>query len=72
MRINKEELQKLGQKNDRELWSEIQSIASQYGYNLPSEMPPRDKMDKIRSALLGVEKLNLSDAVKILNAYKKK
>lgn len=72
MRVNKEELARLAQKSDAELWGEIQSIASKYGYALPKEIPPREKMEKIRAALTGVERLNLSDAAKILNAYKKK
>ena len=72
MRINKEEMAKLAEKNDEELWREIQAIAKKYGYALPSGVPPKESMAKIRSTLLGAEKLSLGDAAKILSAYKRK
>ena len=72
MRVNKDELAKLAQKSDAELWQEIQGIAARHGYTLSEAMPSRENMQKIRSAMLGVERINLSDAARIINAHKKK
>ena len=72
MKINKEEMKRLAEKSDSELWNEIQSIAKKHGYTLPSAMPKHEDIEKIRRALLGVEKINLTDAAKIMNNYKKK
>ena len=72
MKVNKDDLAKLAEKSDAELWQQIQAIAESHGYSLPAKMPSRENMQKIRSAMLGMEKLNISDAAKILNSYKKK
>ena len=72
MKINKDEMKRLAGKSDSELWNEIQSLAKKHGYSLPSAMPKHEDIEKIRRALLGVEKINLTDAAKIMNSYKKK
>jgi len=72
MRINKEEMAKLAEKNDEELWREIQAIAKKHGFTLPSSVPSKENMAKIRNTLLGAEKLSLGEAAKILSAFKKK
>ena len=71
MKVNKEQLKALAQKSDQELWAEILALAKKHGYNLPEAMPKHDDIERIRRALLGVEKISLSDAVKIMNSYKK-
>ena len=71
MKVNKEEMKRLAEKSDSELWIEIQSLAKSHGYNLPDAMPKHEDLEKIRRALSGIEKINLSDAVKIMNRYKK-
>ena len=72
MKINKEQMKKLCEKSDEELWSEIQAMAKSHGYTLPSAVPKHEDIEKIRRALSGVEKINLSDAVRIMNSYRKK
>ena len=71
MKVNKEQMKKLAQKSDAELWAEIQALAKSHGYTLPSAMPKHEDIEKIRRALLGVEKISLTDAAKIINSYKK-
>ena len=71
MRINKEELKRLAEKPDAELWREIVSMAKSHGYNLPEKPPKHEDIDKIRRALSGSEKISLTDAAKIMNSYKK-
>lgn len=72
MKVNKEEMKKLAQKSDSELWQEIQAMAKKHGYSLPCEMPKHEDIEKIRRALSGIEKISLSDAARIVNGYKKK
>ncbi len=72
MKVNKNDLQKLASKNDSELWEEIRAIASKHGYTLPTGMPTHTDMEKIRAAMLGIEKINLTEAMRIINTCKKK
>ncbi len=71
MKINKEELKQLAEKNDSELWGEIQKIAGSHGYKLPESSPGHENLEKIRRALSGAEKMNLADAARIINSCKK-
>lgn len=71
MRVNKEELARLAEKSDEELWREIRKLAKGHGFTLPEATPSRENIEKIRRAMLGVEKISLSDAAKIINSYKK-
>ena len=72
MKVNKEQLEKLASKSDMALWAEIQEIASRHGLTIPPKMPSHASMEKLRSAMLGVEKINLADATKLINSYKNK
>ena len=72
MKINKEEIKILAEKGDRELWMGIREIASKNGFNLPETQPPHKDLERIRSIISGKEKIGLSDAMKILNSYKKR
>ncbi len=72
MKIDREQLAALAKKSDGELWNTIQKIAGEYGYTLPKNPPPGNEMDKIRNIMSGSEKINMRDAVKILNTYKKR
>ena len=71
MKVNKDELKRLAEKSDKELWESIQQMAKAKGYNLPSEAPSHRDIEKIRRAMLGFEKISLRDASKIMQSYKK-
>ena len=71
MKVNKEQMKKLAEKSDSELWAEIIALAKSHGYTLPEAMPKHEDIERIRRALLGVEKISLSEAAKIMNSYKK-
>ena len=71
MKFNKEQLKKLAERPDEELWREIFLMAKSHGYTLPEQTPRHEDIEKIRRALSGCEKISLSDAAKIMNAYKK-
>lgn len=70
MKVNKEQMKRLAEKNDAELWAEILSIAKSHGYNLSGTTPKSEDLEKIRRVLLGAEKISLADATRIINNYK--
>ena len=67
MKINKEKLEALCALGDEELWREIRTIASTYGFSLPEGTPPHSEMQKMRDAVSGGVKINLSEALRIIN-----
>ena len=70
MRINKEQLDALVRLPDDELWQKIRSMAGGYGVTLPSATPSHSEMMQLRSAVNG-NKINLSEAMRLLNNYRK-
>lgn len=72
MKINKDQLKGLAQKSDTELWQEIQGMAKSHGYKLPEATPKHEDLEKIRRALLGIEKISLAEAARIMSSYKNK
>ena len=71
MKVNREQLEAYAALGDEALWSEIRKIAGSKGFNLPEATPSHEQMMKIRSAMLSVEKLSLSDALRMVNEYKR-
>ncbi len=72
LKINKEELAALAKKSDGELWQTIHKIACEHGYKLPENPPTAAEMDKIRSIMAGDGKINMREAARLLNTYKKR
>ena len=72
MKINKDELKRLAEKSDEELWAAITQMAKGRGYDLQLGTPSKETIEKIRRALSGAEKLGMMDAVRIINNYKNK
>ena len=70
MKIDKEKLAAFAAMPDSELWEQIKSIAASHGFKLPNTPPPRSELQKIRSAL-GADKINLTEALRVLNNYRK-
>ena len=72
MKINKEELKRLSEKSDADMWAEILRIASSRGFELQKTPPKAEDLERIRRALSGAEKISLGEAAKIMNSYKNK
>lgn len=72
MKFDANALHALTAKNDRELWAAIRMIAAKNGLSLAEEAPPPSEMERLRGILSGAEKLSPSDAMKIVNDFKKK
>ena len=72
MKIDKEMLKSLATKPDGELWGVISGLAKSRGYELPEATPSKEEMAKIRSLLNDVEKINMREAIRFVNNYRKK
>lgn len=71
MKIDKEKLAKLLEKNDEDLWREVVILADKKGFKLPSAPPPKSEMEKMRAAVAHGGTFNLAKAAKILDNYRK-
>lgn len=70
MKIDKEKIEALAALPDDALWREAVRMAATYGFNLPEKTPPKETLDKLRSAVLG-GKINVMDAARIMKEYRK-
>ena len=70
MRFDKTKIDALAALPDDMLWAEIVKIANGFGYALPKQTPPHDELEKIRDAAKS-QKINVSEALRIVNQYKK-
>ena len=71
MKIDKEKISALAALDDNALWTQIRTIANSHGFKLPQTTPKHEQMEKLRFAITGSDKINLTDAIKILNQYRK-
>ena len=71
MRFDREKLEALASMPDEKLWAEVVRIADSFGYSLPRETPPHSELEKMRSAARA-EKINVADALRLVNQYKRK
>ena len=72
MKINREKLSEITKQGDEELWATIRGIAGRYGIKLPDKTPSENEMSRLRGALSGTERVSLSDAMEILNTYRRR
>lgn len=71
MKIDKEKLDALIAMPDDKLWAEIRSIALSHGIKLPEKTPAHSEMEKMRAAANSGARLNLAQAVRLINDYRK-
>ena len=70
MRFNKSQLEALAALPDDRLWDEVIKIASGFGYSLPKNPPSHEELEKMRDIVRG-DKINPSEALRLVNQYKK-
>ena len=70
MRFDREKLEALAALPDDQLWAEVVRIAESYGYSLPQKTPSHEDLEKMRAAARS-ERINLSEAMRLINQYKK-
>ena len=71
MKLDKDKLCRMLAEDDETLWREIRSIAKGHGLNLPDTPPPHSEMERLRSTVGDGSRINLTDAIKIINSYKR-
>ncbi len=71
MKINTERLSKFAELDDASLWSAMLGVAEAHGQKINAPMPSHSDMDRIRRILRGEEKIGMTEAMRILNSYKK-
>jgi hypothetical protein len=71
MRLNPEKIKALCALPDAQMWASIRSVAASHGITLPEKCPDEKTMSEIRSAASGGVKINLSEAIRVINSYKK-
>jgi hypothetical protein len=71
LKLNKESLRALCEKDDRELWESIRNIAKEHGYTLSEGAPSKEQLARVRSILSGEVKFSYGEAMRLLNEYKK-
>ena len=71
MKIDKEKIATLCALPDDALWAEIVKIGAEYGFALPKATPDHESMEKLRSAANGGTKLDLTAALRLINAYRR-
>ena len=64
-------LNELLKKSDAELWQMILMIASLRGISLPKAPPPHEEFEKLRQVLKGPEPTNITDALQIIDRYRR-
>ena len=72
MKIDKEMLTELSSMPDDALWQKIREIASSYGIRLGDGTPSHSELEQVRNMCRGDAKLNMTQAVKLLNDYKRR
>ncbi len=71
MRFDKSRLEALAALPDDKLWAEVLKIADSFGYSLPRQAPPHCELEKMRDAVR-CDKINVSEALRLVNQYKNK
>lgn len=61
----------LAAKPDAELWREVVKIAGAHGVKLPDKSPSHEELESLRAAVTGA-KINVGDALRLLDAYRKR
>lgn len=71
MRFDKARLEALAALPDDMLWAEVLKIAESFGYSLPRQTPPHSELQKMRDAVKS-DRINVSEALRVVNQYKNK
>lgn len=71
MRLDKDIMERLLKQDDESLWKSIVSIAKSKGVTLPQKTPTPEEMKKLRGVLANPDKIDMVQAMKLLNHYRK-
>ena len=72
MKIDYEKLKSLAALPDAQLWATVRAVAAEKGFTLPDTPPSPEDMAKLRGVMKSAEGVRMTDAMRMLNQYKKK
>ena len=72
MKIDKERLASFASLPDDKLWAEVTRLAASHGLKLSETPPSHEEMERLRGAIRGGAKINLTEAVRLVNEYNKR
>ena len=70
MRLDKDKMNELVGLDDEALWQRIVEIGAAYGFKLPTKAPAHDELEKLRETVRDGARMNVTQAVKLLNKYR--
>lgn len=71
MSFDQNALNELLHRSDEELWQMVLTIAALRGISLPKNPPPHEDFQKLRAALGSASGTNVSDALEIIEKYRR-
>lgn len=71
MSFDQNALNELLRRSDEELWQMVLTIAALRGISLPKNPPPHEDFQKLRAALGSANGTNVSDALEIIEKYRR-
>ena len=71
MSFDQNTLNELLRRSDEELWQMVLTIAALRGISLPKNPPPHEDFQKLRTALGSAGGTNVSDALEIIEKYRR-
>lgn len=71
MKFDKVKLEEMLKLSDDKLWEQIVTIGASHGVRMPTKPPSKEQMARLRSCVSDGAKPNISEALKLLNTYRK-
>lgn len=71
LKIDKEKLERMLSMTDDELWREIRTICERVRISVPTQTPPHDKLEELRTVARS-GRISFSEAMRMLAEYKRK
>lgn len=72
MKLDPQQMRALASLSDVELWEKVVSIGESHGFTVPKQPPSPEDMRRLRQVLTAGETIRLTDAVRLVNEYRKK
>lgn len=72
MRFDKQKLAALAALPDDKLWEEVVRMGKEHGITIPQTPPTHEELERLRGVIGDPDKIRMSDAIRVVNDYKKK
>lgn len=72
MKFDKQKLAALSALPDAALWEEIVKMGKEHGISIPKTPPTHEELERLRGVIGDPDRMRMSDAIRVVNDYKKK